>query len=164
DALQEISRIARSEYGLSGAVQHGASTLPPEAFHEFPDHEASEVHLATEFQNMTYDRIPADLKAEIYAWVKENAADERKASDTDEQFLYRSRKKAIGPFKQRLWDLPEGVRDEIGHALQEKFEFLFGKLRVNGTKDVVAQWVKPVAVQFAHGTDGAFHRDDEAGD
>jgi fructose/tagatose bisphosphate aldolase len=164
DALQEISRIARTEYGLSGAVQHGASTLPPEAFHEFPDHEASEVHLATEFQNMTYDRIPAGLRVEMYEWVKQNAADERKPKDTEEQFLYRSRKKAIGPFKRRLWDLPEPVRAEIGQALQEKFEFLFRKLRVVGTKDIVARWVKPVALEFGSAASQTFHRDDEAGD
>lgn len=164
DAMKKISDVARQEYGLSGAVQHGASTLPSEAFHNFPDHGASEVHLATEFQNMTYDRIPKDLREEIYAWVKENAADERKKEDTDEQFLYRSRKKAIGPFKRKLWDLPESARAEIGGALQEKFEFLFGKLRVPGTKAVVAKFVRPIEVEGGLAGAGAFHRDDEAGD
>src|SRR5439155_745933 len=32
DALKALSRDAREQYGLGGAVQHGASTLPPEAF------------------------------------------------------------------------------------------------------------------------------------
>lgn len=165
DAMQAISLAARKEYGLSGAVQHGASTLPQELFHEFPNHGASEVHLATEFQNMTYDGLPADLRDEMYAWVRENAADERKANDTDEQFLYRSRKKAIGPFKRKLWDLPESVRAEIGAKLQAKFEFLFGKLRVARTREIVNRYVKPVEVDFAAmGSGGAFHRDDEAGD
>jgi len=162
--MEEISRIARTEFGLSGAVQHGASTLQADAFHQFPEHGASEVHLATEFQNMTFERLPDDLRNEIYAWVRENAADERKASDTEEQFVYRSRKKAIGPFKRRLWDLPEGVRDTIGGALEEKFKFLFGKLRVTGTKEVVAKHVKPFEVDLAMAGAGAFHRDDEAGD
>ncbi|MBI2016595.1 MAG: class II fructose-bisphosphate aldolase, partial [Candidatus Rokubacteria bacterium] len=34
--LRTLSDVARREYGLAGAVQHGASTLPAEAFGEFP--------------------------------------------------------------------------------------------------------------------------------
>lgn len=33
ETLKTLSELARGEYGLAGAVQHGASTLPPEAFH-----------------------------------------------------------------------------------------------------------------------------------
>jgi fructose/tagatose bisphosphate aldolase len=163
-AMKAISEIARKEYGLGGAVQHGASTLPPELFHHFPDNGACEVHLATEFQNMTYERIPQDLRDEMYAWVRENAADERKPDDTDEQFLYRSRKKAIGPFKERLWSLPDAARTEVTSALEEKFSFLFQKLRVPGTKEVVARYVKPLDVAAGAVGAHAFHRDDEAGD
>src|SRR6059058_70761 len=36
DALKALSRDARDKYGLGGAVQHGASTLPPDAFSQFP--------------------------------------------------------------------------------------------------------------------------------
>src|SRR5439155_8034535 len=32
DALETLSRIAREQYGLAGAVQHGASTLPAQLF------------------------------------------------------------------------------------------------------------------------------------
>jgi len=165
DSMQAISKIARAEYGLGGVVQHGASTLPAEMFHEFPNHGACEVHLATEFQNMVYEHpaLPKELKDEMYAWLKANAADERKASDTDEQFLYRSRKKAIGPFKKAAWNLPEAARAEIGAALQAKFEYLFGKLRVQGTKNAVSRFVKPVEVDRTVAA-GSFVRDDEAGD
>ena len=93
-----------------------------------------------------------------------NAADERKPKDTDEQFLYRSRKKAIGPFKRAAWDLPEAVRAEIGRRLEEKFGFLFEKLRVPGTKSVVEKWVRPVELEPVPAGAGTFHRDDEAGD
>ncbi|HUF17082.1 MAG TPA: class II fructose-bisphosphate aldolase, partial [Thermoanaerobaculia bacterium] len=55
DTLHNISRIAREEYGLCGAVQHGASTLPEEVFDEFPKSGTAEIHLATGFQNMVYD-------------------------------------------------------------------------------------------------------------
>ena len=79
-ALEELSSVARSDYGLGGAVQHGASTLPPSAFDAFPKAGACEIHLATDFQNMVYDhpQFPADLKAEMYAWLQEHAAEERK--------------------------------------------------------------------------------------
>jgi fructose-bisphosphate aldolase, class II len=97
--LEDLSRVAREEYGLSGAVQHGASTLPDDAFHHFPGTETAEIHLATNFQNMLYDHLPAALRDEMYGWLRDNAADERKAGDTDEQFFYKTRKKALGPFK-----------------------------------------------------------------
>ena len=165
DAMQAISKIARSEYGLAGAVQHGASTLPAEMFHEFPNHGACEVHLATEFQNMIYEHpaFPKALKDEMYAWLRANAADERKPKDTEEQFLYKARKKAVGPFKKAAWGLPEEARAAIGEALQRKFEFLFGKLRVQGTKNAVARFIQPVEVAVTAAAHG-FVRDDSAGD
>src|SRR3990172_8360415 len=55
DTLSKLSKIAREEYGLCGAVQHGASTLPDEAFDRFPNTGTGEVHLATGFQNMIYE-------------------------------------------------------------------------------------------------------------
>src|SRR5262249_37421996 len=125
-ALEELSRVAREAYGLAGAVQHGASTLSADAFDAFPRVGACEIHLATNFQNMVYDhpRFPAALKDEMYAWIREHAQEEKKAKDTDEQFLYKARKKAIGPFKKQLWSLPEDVRTAIGKTLEDQFAFL----------------------------------------
>jgi len=54
DTLERMSAICR-EYGMAGAVQHGASTLPDELFHRFPAVGAAEIHLATGFQNLLYD-------------------------------------------------------------------------------------------------------------
>ena len=113
NTLRDLGEVARREFGLSGAVQHGASTLPDGAFNNFPTCETAEIHLATGFQNMLYDGMPAALREEIYAWLRVNAADERKAKDTEEQFLYKTRKKALGPFKRKLWDLPEATRHEL---------------------------------------------------
>ncbi|MCA1554896.1 MAG: class II fructose-bisphosphate aldolase, partial [Chloroflexi bacterium] len=78
DTLKRLSQVAREEYHLAGAVQHGASTLPAEAFGKFPEFGACEVHLATEFQNMLFDApmFPQELKREIYNWLDQNAADE----------------------------------------------------------------------------------------
>ncbi len=61
NCLKELGKVAR-EYGLGGAVQHGASTLPEEAFGHFVQYEGLEIHLATNFMNMWYDHIPAELE------------------------------------------------------------------------------------------------------
>jgi fructose/tagatose bisphosphate aldolase len=141
--LEELSRLAREEYGLGGAVQHGASTLPPDAFDAFPRVGACEIHLATDFQNMVYEhpQFPADLKAEMYAWTRENAAEERKPKDTEEQFIYKARKKAIGPFKKRMWSVGDEARRAIGQALEERFTFLMQQLKIQGTAAAVARFV-----------------------
>ena len=101
-------------------MQHGASTLPDTAFHNFPKRETAEIHLATNFQNMLFDHMPAELRDEIYEWLDENAKDERKATDTDEQFFYKTRKKALGPFKRQLWDLPERRAAQLGEAVRRE--------------------------------------------
>jgi fructose/tagatose bisphosphate aldolase len=141
--LEELSRVARQEYGLGGAVQHGASTLPPEAFDAFPRAGACEIHLATDFQNMVYEhkQFPADLKAEMYAWIREHALEERKPKDTEEQFLYKARKKAIGPFKQRMWTLSDEQRGAIGQSLEERFSFLMKQLNIANTAALVSRFV-----------------------
>jgi fructose/tagatose bisphosphate aldolase len=143
EALAALSRVAREEYGLAGAVQHGASTLPSNAFGNFPRIETAEIHLATNFQNIAFDhaRLPAELRERLRGWVDENAAGERKSSDTNEQFYYKSRKKAIGPFKREFWSLPEDVRGAIAADLERTFAFLFEQLNVNGTEDHIHRFV-----------------------
>ena len=143
DTLERLSKVARDEYGLAGAVQHGASTLPDTAFNNFPKRETAEIHLATNFQNMLFDHLPAALRKEVYEWLRESAKDERKASDSDEQFFYKTRKKALGPFKRQLWDLPGDARVALAKAYDEKFGFLFDQLAVGGTAATVARYVKP---------------------
>jgi len=145
EALQALSVDARKKYGLGGAVQHGASTLPPEAFSQFPQCEAVEIHLATNFQTIVMDHpaLPQDLRREVNEWVKVEAKEEWKKGDTEEQFIYKSRKKAIGPFKRRFWDLPADVRAAIGADLEKTFTFLFEQLRVKGTRAATDKYVKP---------------------
>ena len=143
DTLKTLSRMAREEYGLAGAVQHGASTLPAEAFGKFPEVGTAEVHLATEFQNMVYEskHFPAELKARIYDWLKTTQGAERKADQTEEQFIYSTRKKALGQFKKDIMGLPLETRDAIAKEVEAKFEFLFEKLNVKNTKDSVSKIV-----------------------
>jgi len=145
EALRALSADARAHYGLGGAVQHGASTLPPDAFGNFPKCEAIEIHLATNFQSIVLDhpRLPADLRRDLNAWVKAECKDEWKKGDTEEQFIYKSRKKAIGPFKRRLWDLPADVRGAIAADLEKTFAFLFEQLRVPDTRAITDRHVKP---------------------
>jgi hypothetical protein len=142
--LEELSNAARHDYGLGGAVQHGASTLPPDAFDAFPRHGACEIHLATDFQNMVYEhpRFPAELKAEMYDWIRQNALEERKPKDTEEQFIYKARKKAIGPFKKRMWSLPEDAKRALGQSLEDRFSFLMKQLRIADTAGAVTRFVK----------------------
>lgn len=143
-ALAALSKAAREEYGLAGAVQHGASTLPSNAFGNFPRIETAEIHLATNFQNIVFDhpRLPADLRDRLRRWVGENAAGERKSGDTAEQFYYKARKKAIGPFKRELWSLDEEVRGAIAADLERTFAFLFEQLNVNGTEKDINRFVR----------------------
>jgi fructose/tagatose bisphosphate aldolase len=145
DVLAKLGEYARSR-GLAGAVQHGASTLPDELFHRFPQVETAEIHLATGFQNALYEHpaFPAELMEEIYDWCRANAADERKDGQTEQQFLYTTRKKAIGPFKRQLWDLAS--RDEILASQGEKVAYLFEQLKVVGSMEMTTRHVKPVPV------------------
>ena len=148
EVLEKLSETARTQYGLSGAVQHGASTLPDEAFDRFPATRTAEIHLATGFQNIIYDSksFPDQLRAKIYDHLRAELKGERKEKDTEEQFIYKTRKKGFGPFKQELWQLPDDVRDEICAELEGKFAFLFDKLMVMGTRYVLDQYIKPVDV------------------
>jgi len=143
DTLKTLSEMARREYGLAGAVQHGASTLPPEAFHRFPECETAEVHLATEFQNMIYEskHFPADLKKRIYEWLKVNAANEAKKGETEEQFLYKTRKKALGPFKKEIMGLSPEIRDAIASEIEGKFDLLFKQLGTVNNRVLVNKYV-----------------------
>lgn len=150
ETLRALSQVSRERYGMAGAVQHGASTLPDELFHRFPTVETAEIHLATGFQNILLDHpaFPPGLLSEMHAYADRDLADERKAGETDSQFFYKTRKKVWGPFKQRTWDLPEDLRGVLGQALESKFEFLIRQLKANDTREMALRYVthKPVEV------------------
>jgi tagatose 1,6-diphosphate aldolase GatY/KbaY len=141
--LEDLSRAAREEFGMGGAVQHGASTLPDEAFDMFPKVGTLEVHLATGFQNIIYDHpaFPEALMKQIQKGLSAKYASERKEGETDEQFYYKTRKKAFGDFKKEIWDLPEDIKKKIGETLEERFAFIFNKLNVMGTVKLIDQYI-----------------------
>jgi fructose/tagatose bisphosphate aldolase len=142
ETLKTLSETARNKYGMAGAVQHGASTLPPEAFHKFVECETAEVHLATQFQNMIYEseHFPGDLKKRMYGWIKTNLANEAKEGQTEEQFIYKTRKKALGPFKKEIMGLTEETRDTIAAEIETKFDFLFKQFNIVNKRDLVNKY------------------------
>ncbi|MBU2567823.1 MAG: class II fructose-bisphosphate aldolase [Elusimicrobia bacterium] len=146
DTLERLGKVAQKEYKLAGCVQHGASTLPPELFDRFPKVETAEIHLATEFQNMVFDNpsFPADLKTQINAHLLKENASEKKETDTEQQFLYKTRKKAFGPFKKQIWSLPAPILKIISAGLEEKFSSLFEKLGVRNSGGIVKKYTKTV--------------------
>jgi fructose/tagatose bisphosphate aldolase len=148
EVLRRLGEVARS-HGLAGAVQHGASTLPDELFHRFPAVETAEIHLATGFQNALFEHpaFPAEMHEQIEHWCYDNALDERKPDQTDQQFVYTSRKKAIGPFKRQLWEL--ATKDEILASQRRKIAFLFTELGVNGSREMVDKHIRPVPQRSA---------------
>src|SRR5437660_8943512 len=150
DVLRKTTEICRGEYGLAGSVQHGASTLPESVFNKFPESEAVEIHLATGFQNMILDApaFPAEMKEEIRKFCFVNAADERKPEQTDEQFVYTTRKKALGPFKRRMWEMDDAHKTPIIDELEAKFAFLMEKLGVHNTKDIVSRYVRATSTDL----------------
>jgi len=147
--LETLSIMSQQEFGLAGAVQHGASTLPQEAFGMFAQTGAAEVHLATGFQNITMDsnNFPKDLRDRMYVYLAKNHANERKAGETDEQFYYKTRKRAWGPFKKETWDIPETKKQAIREELEAEFFMMFEKLNVANSVDLVNKYV-PASSQY----------------
>jgi fructose-bisphosphate aldolase, class II len=137
--IDKLGRVVREEYHLGGVVQHGASTLPRGLFGEFPKHKTLEIHLATEFQNIVFDQMPESLRQDMYHWVHTNCLDEWQANGNQEQFQYRSRKKAFGPFKRQLWGLSAHEKAPIMEALEQQFRFLFERLNVVNTSGVLIE-------------------------
>jgi len=145
--LNNLSMLAQEKYNLAGCVQHGASTLPNEAFSHFPENGCAEIHLATQFQNIVYEYLPIPLKEKIYEWLHENCENERKPNQTNDQFIYKTRKKALGPFKKEIVSLSGDLKNKISKAMEKEFDFMFDQLNIANTKELVEKYVKPVVVE-----------------
>ena len=115
----------------------------------FPETGTSEVHLATGFQNIIYDskHLPAEFREEVYNFIKKEHAKDKKEGQTEEQFIYSTRKKGFGTLKKKWWDLRTNVREPIMKELEAKFGLLFQKLKVGNTTDIVKKNVKPVVIK-----------------
>lgn len=139
NTLRELSKIAREEFGLAGAVQHGASTLPEEYFSLFPENECVEVHLATGFQNLLYDHpaLPSEFRQTIYQYLKNNFKQEWKEGLSEAQFIYKIRKKGFGAFKKEWWDLDLGVKKAILEDMEKLLEKIFLRLNLKDTENLI---------------------------
>ena len=152
DILKMATDFGR-KYGWAGSVQHGASTLPNNAFSLFPKNKAVEVHLATGFQNITFDSGVYKIKgaqSEIEQFLADNFRGEWKAGKTFAQFAYSTRKQATGPFKWMVWTMPEDIRAKVSEILYDQFSFLFEQLGVVDTKDLIAKHTTIHDFHLAH--------------
>lgn len=142
NVLSDIAKVARQEYGMAGTVQHGASTLPEDAFDKFPESGAAEIHLSTGFQNIIYDsqHFPAQLRDKIYAYLQDKHANEREPGQTQEQFIYKTRKRGFGPFKEAMWNMLEEIKEKISEELEARFDLLFKKLKTHDSLEIVKKY------------------------
>lgn len=148
ETLGKLSTAAK-KLGMAGAVQHGASTLPEEAFSHFARVDACEVHLATAYQNAYYDseHFPEELRDAIYKNLDETQSSARKDGMTDAQFYYTTRKTGFGPFKKEMWSLPEETKQAIYAELQTRFELVMHELGVAGQAALVEKYVRPAKMK-----------------
>ena len=141
DTLRTLSRVCRDEYGLAGVVQHGASTLTKEQLSKFPETGTVEIHLALGFNNLIFDhpRLPQTVKDEITAYVFAHHASERAPGETDAQLIYDTRKKAWAGMKERFWNLPADIQQDIMASLEEMFRDMFMRMNVGDTAALIAR-------------------------
>ncbi len=139
--LKKMGKLAK-DYGMAGAVQHGASTLPEKYFSLFPKCQTLEIHLATEFQNLIFDHqfFPKPLLSRIYQWLDKNYFNFKDKNQTIEQFHYKMRKNAWAKFKKDFWELPKNIKMPIMETLKENFTRLFKNLKVNKNKKLVNKY------------------------
>ncbi len=142
--ISNCGNKAHDTYKLGGVVQHGASTLPDELFHKFPENKTLEVHLATGFQNIVFDTMPSSLNEEMSDWTLKNCAEdkERDPKWNDKQFVYKLRKKSIGPFKKQCWMLTEDEKRPIVEGLEKQLSFIFEQLNVFDTAEKILPHVQ----------------------
>ena len=154
DVLSTLGDMCRTQFGIGGVVQHGASTLPESAFDNFPKRQTLEVHLATGFQNTLFDSssFPKNMREQMYAWIDKNCANEKKPDQTPDQFYYKARKKAYGPFKKPLWMLPDNTKSALMSELHRQFDMLFSKLDIKDSASYIDAFVKPALVHHPRPT------------
>jgi fructose/tagatose bisphosphate aldolase len=144
DVLSSLGNLCRKQFNIGGVVQHGASTLPENAFDNFPKRQTLEVHLATGFQNTILDStaFPKNVREQMYTWLDQNCASERKPDQTPEQFYYKTRKKAFGPFKKQLWSLTDNTKSALMSELYRQFDMLFKRLGIENSAAPVGNHIK----------------------
>jgi len=145
--LAELSRVAREDYRLAGAVQHGASTLPPEAFDAFPRVGACEIHLAR--TSRTWCTSTRSSRRSQARDVRVGARQRPGGAQADGHrgaVPLQGAQEGARPVQAEDVELDDEARRAIGRTLEEQFTFLMTKLKIPGTAPVVARFVKAPAV------------------
>ena len=163
NTLAELGKVAREEYGLSGVVQHGASTLPQDYFSVFAgkpvpegmsvdssllddasktilsNNPVGEVHLATAYQDTTLDNVafPVELLAQIKAYIAQKFP-AKEGEDPNKVFVD-NRKNVWGPFKAQVWNMPAVSQDAIRVSLKNQFDTVFKNLGIIEVQDSYVQ-------------------------
>ena len=129
------------------------------AFNNFPKRETAEIHLATNFQNMLFDHMPADAARDdlrVAGGEREGRAEGdrlRRAVLSTRRARRRSARSSgscgiCRTTRRRRWRA----------AYDEKFAFLFDQLAIGNTAAIVARFVKPPAMHRARSERGRCRR------
>ena len=144
ELIASLSQQAR-QFGWSGMVQHGASTLQFEDLAKLPQAGVIEVHLATQIQNILFDHpaFPQDLRDQMKSeLVTSTRAAEGEQLDTsvemsEAQLFYQARWAAWGIYKTQLWQLPDEVMTQVSDSLADWATSIFKALQVNNCNKVL---------------------------
>ena len=85
--------------------------------------------------------FPEELLTSINRDLLDRYAGERTQDETEQQFLYKTRKKAFGDFKDEMWKLPEKNLGGLGYVLEDRFSLIFRKLNAVDTAGLVDRFV-----------------------
>lgn len=114
-------------------VQHGASTLPKHYFALFPAMHVGEIHLATGFQNITWDVIEQhepELHKRMKKMVFEKFADKVKSHPTEAVGFNKERKHITQFFKKELLTMKPKTLEALELALSKEFTDIMHSLYV----------------------------------
>jgi hypothetical protein len=147
DLISALSKQAR-QFGWSGLVQHGASTLQFEDLAHLPQAGVIEVHLATQIQNILFDHpaFPLDLrdqmKRELVSAARSAEGDHLDTSEdlSEAQRFYQARWAAWGIYKTQLWQLPPEVIAQVSDSLANWATAIFQALQVNNRDQVLTDY------------------------
>ncbi len=147
DLIAHLSQQAR-EFGWSGMVQHGASTLQFEDLAKLPAAGVVEVHLATQIQNILFDHpafpqnLREQMKRELVGSARGAEGDHLKDSEqlSEAQRFYQARWSAWGTYKKQLWELPTSSLTKISDSLAEWATHIFQSLRVTNRSQVLRDY------------------------
>lgn len=139
ELLKELGEIARREFGLCVAVRSESIPLSEELFDRYPENNISEVHLPNRFEELIFhhEAFSSDLKKDIFQWLMNEFAGQRKPDQSDEEFFHAFYESALSPFKQKMWDLPPEQRAQMMETVQAKFTDYLNTFRAAHAADLV---------------------------